>query len=378
MFFLALGATVLLGVQVLWQRLEERHADLGGAALIWERNAALTQLPTALVLARDFTLERVPERVEARLLVDQEYLLYVNGDWVGGGRYRLGDPLDRYNVTDLLHPGPNRVAVLARSATGAGAVLLELADPAGGWSLVTDKSWSVFPQYLAGILEGTRPLQGGASPLVWGRPPIGRWTLSEPSAEQPRVPLEQPPIAPMPVARAVRVRLEKGTSGRWASSRPNSAAAGSNAENHAQWLDFGAPVTGYLELWADWSTPMTEIRIWSDDDEPEQEGVAAQSWVPEHTLDAIPWPGSGHWRSAVAKTFRYALILHHGTKAPAPLRGAALQPAAAGVVPRTPSPLPGPFGIERPEKDPALEEIELTSEQTLETRIESARGDKGP
>ena len=115
---------------------------------------------TYLRARRTFTLDSRPASVRLRLTAFSEYVLYVNGQYVGGGPSPAGfeEPLlDVYTEVDLpLVRGKNVIAILAhnshlslprRPRASAGLwVDLELVGKRGGVQrIVTDKRWSVAP-----------------------------------------------------------------------------------------------------------------------------------------------------------------------------------------------------------------------------------------
>ena len=142
----------------------------GGAAFLWYTGRVPEPGPLRFWATRDFDLPRKPERALAKVFVDREHVLYVNGVRVGGGRHRAGDPLAVYEVAPLLAEGRNRVAIEAGSPTGIGGVLFSLdVDGFGRDAVVSDAGWRV-------DLEPSALAEGGRyRPIVWGRPPQYPW-----------------------------------------------------------------------------------------------------------------------------------------------------------------------------------------------------------
>ena len=80
---------------------------------IWDKE----QSDRFLVLRRRFECDHAPERALLHIAVAHKYQLFVNGEYIGRGPCRSVDnSWTRYNthdITVLLHPGPNSIAVLA-------------------------------------------------------------------------------------------------------------------------------------------------------------------------------------------------------------------------------------------------------------------------
>lgn len=126
-------------------------------------------------LRRALDLERVPERVPARMTADSRYVLWVNGVEAARGPVRANGRrlhYDELDIAPLLRSGRNVLAVLARYygfATpwwaplpptfqlGAGAFVFEARLGADGW-LVSDASWKA---HAADAWERQRPLGVG-------------------------------------------------------------------------------------------------------------------------------------------------------------------------------------------------------------------------
>jgi hypothetical protein len=142
----------------------------GRAEWIWYSSRVPKPVSLRFYAVREFTLAGSPARATARVFVDREHILYVNGQRAGAGTQRPGDPLAVYEVARFLHSGANRIAIEAASSTGIGGILfwMDGAGPAGEL-LVSDGRWRVDRDAAA--------LTGGARyrPMVWGRPPQYPW-----------------------------------------------------------------------------------------------------------------------------------------------------------------------------------------------------------
>ncbi len=151
------------------------HADrlslaTGPARWIWYTGRVPEPRPLHFYAGRDFELPRAPSRALAKLFVDREHALYVNGLRAGTGLQRPGDPLAVYDLTTLLAAGPNRVTIEASSPTGIGGILFSLdLDGYGRDAVCSDVRWRVDSSADA-ILAG-----GRYRPFVWGRPPQYPW-----------------------------------------------------------------------------------------------------------------------------------------------------------------------------------------------------------
>lgn len=151
------------------------HADrlslaTGPAEWIWYSGRVPEPRPVRFYATREFELPRAPDRAFARLFVDREHALYVNGRRVGTGVHQPGDPLAVYDLTRHLAGGVNRVAIEASSPTGIGGILFSLdLDAFGRDAVFTDGNWRVDLSAKA-IRDG-----GRYPPQVWGRPPQYPW-----------------------------------------------------------------------------------------------------------------------------------------------------------------------------------------------------------
>ena len=147
----------------MWQR-------TGNAEWIWYSPPGPEPSPLGFYATRDFALPSAPARASAKLAVDRAHVLYVNGERVGAGEWRPGDPLRVYAIGGRLRAGVNRIAIEASSPTGVGAILFSLdVDGFGRDAVVSDRRWRVDLSPGA-IAAGSR-----YRPIVWGRPPQYPW-----------------------------------------------------------------------------------------------------------------------------------------------------------------------------------------------------------
>jgi hypothetical protein len=150
---------------------EDRMALRTGAAeWIWYSRGPREPRPVRFFATREILLSAAPARATAKLIVDREHVLYVNGARAGSATQRPGDPLRLYPIAALLHPGVNRIAIEAASPTGVGGILFSLdLDGFGRDAVVTDSLWRVDLSRDA-VATGAR-----YRPIVWGRPPQHPW-----------------------------------------------------------------------------------------------------------------------------------------------------------------------------------------------------------
>jgi hypothetical protein len=142
----------------------------GRAEWIWSRASFREPRPLRVYATRDFALPSAPIRALAKVFVDREHVLYVNGRRAGSGAQQPGDPLAAYDVTGLLVAGANRVAIEAASPTGVGGILFSLdLDAYGRDAIVSDGDWRV-DEMAAAVRDGAH-----GRPRVWGSPPQHPW-----------------------------------------------------------------------------------------------------------------------------------------------------------------------------------------------------------
>ena len=139
----------------------------GPAEWIWYSSRVPKAMPVHFYAVREFALAAAPARASARVFVDRQHVLFVNGQRAGGGTQQPGDALAAYEVAPLLRTGVNRIVIEASSPTGIGGILFAL--DLGGQALVSDGRWRVDRD--AAALTG----EGRYRPVVWGRPPLYPW-----------------------------------------------------------------------------------------------------------------------------------------------------------------------------------------------------------
>ena len=150
---------------------DRMHRATGRAEWIWYSY----RMPQARAdpLLRDPRLRpgrRSPAARSAKLFVDREHVLWVNGERAGAGQQQPGDPLALYEIASFLRAGENRVTIEAASPTGIGGILLSVdIQGFGRDALVTDGDWRV------DLSRDPIAGPGRYRPVVWGRPPQYPW-----------------------------------------------------------------------------------------------------------------------------------------------------------------------------------------------------------
>jgi hypothetical protein len=151
------------------------HADrlaleTGGAQWIWYSEGPIRPAPLRFFATRELDLPEAPVKATAKVFVDREHALFVNGAAVGAGLQRPGDPLRVYRLTPFLKAGINRIVIEASSPTGVGGILFSLdLDGFGRDAVVSDRLWRV------DLSPEARTAGGRYRPMVWGRPPLEPW-----------------------------------------------------------------------------------------------------------------------------------------------------------------------------------------------------------
>jgi hypothetical protein len=167
-------AVLLVGAAAV-RALIRAHTDrmelrTGPAEWIWYTSRLPEPRRLRFYATRDFELPAAPSRALAKLFVDSEHVLYVNGTRVSGGLQRRGAPLALYPIARYLKRGVNRVSIEASSPTGIGGILFSLdLEGYGRDAVCTNGSWRV-DLSPAAIVNG-----GRYRPEVWGRPPQYPW-----------------------------------------------------------------------------------------------------------------------------------------------------------------------------------------------------------
>ncbi len=183
------GGVVLLLLLLRGQFRHELYHLTGEASWMWVTGDVAEKRPVAGIFVRDFSLADRPRQAVAKICGDPQYTLWINGHLVLVGHNRPGFRLDVVQVTDLVRPGRNVIAVEAGSPTSVGGVLFALdlepgpeglraGDLRGRSVIVSGPDWKVFTRWMPGIFD--RAVSGGGLPWIWGRPPDHPWSYPVP------------------------------------------------------------------------------------------------------------------------------------------------------------------------------------------------------
>ena len=175
---LAIGAAMIASAATvsIHRRLEDRrHGWSSRAAWIWYARAGKKPAPLRFWAERDVTIGRVPERVEARFLVDPEFTLFVNGRRVVSGSGRPGDAMRAIDLAQDLRPGLNRILIEASSPDGIGGILF-LAEGVG----LDPAAFDSGARWRVALDPGELERGQGRPAIVWGRPPQYPWGYPRP------------------------------------------------------------------------------------------------------------------------------------------------------------------------------------------------------
>jgi len=151
------------------------HADrlalaTGSAEWIWYSAGPVRPSPVTFFATREIVLPEAPAKATAKVFVDREHRLYVNGAAVGGGIQRPGDLLRIYHLAPFLKAGTNRLVIEASSPNGVGGILFALdLNGFGRDAVVSDSLWRV------DLSPEARTRGGRYRPMIWGRPPQEPW-----------------------------------------------------------------------------------------------------------------------------------------------------------------------------------------------------------
>jgi hypothetical protein len=351
----AILVVVAAVVGEVWRERRGRGLPAGAAEWVWVELPERLPSPVAFYAVRDFSLAEAPgggeaAAVELRLLGDEEYVVWVNGQRVGSNRYAPGAPLDVYRVGDLLLAGPNRLAVELRSSRGAGGLLAALVTTgdedgvAPRMLLATDESWRVARRHLPGLVEGWVPVPGEEWARSWGLPPTGRWG--------------------MPVAGGVRPRL--AAVGEPCDPVAAEVAEGANGGGPGRVIfDFGREVTGYLRVGRPPDAPLQgpTVSLFAVADRPVRPLTPGSGALPLVTL-----PGTPAWTDVVPRRFRYAAVV--GLEGPLEASVLPVSPHALAALPgsiTTEAADPGLLGLARtPRRLPAEDAVRRRLQKAAE------------
>jgi hypothetical protein len=140
----------------LYRIYAKKFYDLTGRAKwIWAPHRINRNEPVVFWATRDFTLPEQRRYTQIKVLGDPEYVLYFNGQEVGGRRVREDRHLDFFDVSPSARTGRNRIVVAVRSVSGVGGLIaarqaarsprwsLEILRPVSGTSSRSNRDrWS--------------------------------------------------------------------------------------------------------------------------------------------------------------------------------------------------------------------------------------------
>lgn len=293
----ALVSVLAIGVErgfgIWWAGLPPAH----GACWIWAPGPTDAREPVGFYLVREFELERAPP-AWISISADESYSLSLNGRHVGANRYSEDGRVDRYEVTDLLRAGGNRLVVEVRSSRGIGGLLASLVgeetDGRRRPLLVSDGDWLVFRRFDRAWYRA-ETLTGGEVPRVWERPPTGRWRVREAAVDRPP--------AFRPGERAHRIgptRVRHRQAERWVPLSQGPRQRFPRVGDQVL-LDWGRPVEGFLflDLPSD-ENPPALLYLGLEPPDPDEN-------PPDEVMIFIP--GQRQWRDLNPRRFRYALLI---------------------------------------------------------------------
>lgn len=270
-------------------------AGEGEPAWIWRDHDLRHVEATSFYAVREVELPPPSGELRARIVGDEEYVLYVNRARVGSGRVSRPGVADELDLSRALRPGRNRIVVELRSSTGAGGFWFELRDGAAR-RLVSDRSWTIYREDWHGLLRDGA-LAPGERPQVLGVGAVGRWGRVARTRELPAFDSVLASDEPTPAA----LFRTWGSAGEWSPLAPRKrrgASLGPLVE-----IDFGEVVTGYLQLASrvqEGSVPGPALIRFGVDPLP----------APPAEADVVfrPLPGRELHQDAVARRFRYVAV----------------------------------------------------------------------
>lgn len=239
----AVLAFVFIVVAAFWQlELMYSHKfydQTGRAEWIWGRREITRGTPLAFYATRDFDLPERRYYTHIKIAGDPEYTLIFNGVTIGGRR--MSDEnrsLDVYDVTPLAKTKGNRIVVALRSTNGVGGLLVSTdISPEARNVIVSDRSWHIVNGYSPEL--AVRDVFPSAAPVLFGRPPTGKWNY-----------LAAVDAAPFPAVRRVRtaVSVREFKSAVPEIKTPGGVAVVTAKPMRATAFDFGGPCDGRVRL----------------------------------------------------------------------------------------------------------------------------------
>jgi hypothetical protein len=148
----------------------------GRAQWIWPRHQISRNIPVAFFATRNFDLPPNRQYTRIKIAADPEYTLYFNGVQIGGRRVGEESALDVYDVSSLARDQRNRMVIAARSPNGVGGIIASI-DVTDNYKnmIPTGSEWNIVRRWRDDLLLRDPPLAWISSPMLIGRPPVGRW-----------------------------------------------------------------------------------------------------------------------------------------------------------------------------------------------------------
>ena len=319
----------------------------GEAKWIWDEEAPVGRDrfdapadPAAFYALDDFKLTARPAAAELEIVADEEYLVWINGTFIGAAAYGDTDRgrVDVYDVTSALVVGRNWIVVEVRSRRSVGGLLCRVHGDGETWT-ASGEEWRIDGRYVDRPLGGLRGTGGheGTPAHVWSQPPVGRWGY-------PRERVQQEPLferlstaKPIPAE-----RVSRRDSAQWRPLRRGKRVA----RREGPWVtfDWGQVVEGHLGVRRVTGEGETEpgraLILFGL--EPPDARVQAQGEAAADDI-ALFVPDSPYWLSTRPRRFRYATVLGLDAVTDAEVYG-----LAPGSAPDALKAVPGAFNLEAP------------------------------
>ncbi len=178
-----LALLALFGLVVAYSRLDllysHKFFDITGRAQwIWPRHQLSREIPVAFFATRNFDLPPNRQLTRIKIAGDPEYTLYLNGVEIGGRRMGEESALDVYDVSTLARTRSNRMVIAARSPNGVGGIIASVDVSREYQNVVpTGSEWNIIRRWRDDLLLRDPPPSWISSPILLGRPPVGRWNF---------------------------------------------------------------------------------------------------------------------------------------------------------------------------------------------------------
>jgi len=345
---LVLTVALLAGVDFGVRRaLAELWVTTGEARWIWDEAAPsgrdrldVPADPAAFYARDDFNLTARPDSAELQIVADEEYLVWINGAFVGAAAYGDNDRgrIDVYDVASALVAGRNRIVVEVRSRRSVGGLLCRLHSDGETWT-ASGEEWRTESRYADRFFEGLQETDDhdGEPAYVWSRPPVGRWGY--PREERSKSPL----FESLAEAKGVPAeQVSRRDSARWRPIRRGRPLP--KVEGDWVTFDWGQVVEGHLGVrrvaGQGEGEPARALILFGLEPPDARRQAAGEEPADDVALFV---PDSPYWLSARPRRFRYATVLGLSSVA-----DAEVYRLPEGAASDAPTQLPGAFGLEAP------------------------------